>query len=382
MQPVDMVIIESLAQDAHAHALGWALQQRGATCAHVFADNFPSRATIDVAVDPSSGAKVRYSGPESVFEVGSGDRFAYWSRRASGPYNVAPLADDDMPAAGRENRAALSAFRELLGHMPGATFVNPLAARSLADRKPVQLHAAADLGFRVPRSLFSNNPERILKFISDEGGKVIFKTSTPMSWRRQGEGGLTRIMTYSHLVVAEQVAGNPTISACSGIYQQPIAKSFEARLTVMGETCFATRIHSQENPRTLTDWRVDQANLRIDPMSVPPEVAEGCVAFLRRLGLLMGCFDFIVTPDDEWFFLECNEQGQWLWQESHCPQLTLLDAFAEFIRAPHAGFRYAPPASPLRLRDYMRQWGGDLRQSMARNVVRAAAHVRIEGSAA
>jgi hypothetical protein len=190
-------------------------------------------------------------------------------------------------------------------------------------------------------------------------------------------------MTYSHLVGADDITGNPTIAACSGIYQQPIPKAYEARVTVMGETCFATRINSQENPRTSTDWRVDQANLRMEPMDLPEAVATRCTAFLRTLGLLFGCFDFVVTPEGDWYFLECNEQGQWLWQESHCPDLTMLDAFAQFIRAPSPSFRYQPDTAPLRLRDYMaHHWEAELRQSISRNVIRTAPHVRVEGNAA
>ena len=28
-----------------------------------------------------------------------------------------------------------------------------------------------------------------------------------------------------------------------------------------------------------------------------------------------GAFDFIVTPEDKWVFLEVNPNGQWLWLE-------------------------------------------------------------------
>ena len=28
-----------------------------------------------------------------------------------------------------------------------------------------------------------------------------------------------------------------------------------------------------------------------------------------------GAFDFIVTPENEWIFLEVNPNGQWLWLE-------------------------------------------------------------------
>ncbi|MEJ2669125.1 MAG: MvdD family ATP-grasp ribosomal peptide maturase, partial [Gammaproteobacteria bacterium] len=33
------------------------------------------------------------------------------------------------------------------------------------------------------------------------------------------------------------------------------------------------------------------------------------------LGLNFGCIDMILTPDDEFVFLEVNPNGQWLWVE-------------------------------------------------------------------
>ena len=33
------------------------------------------------------------------------------------------------------------------------------------------------------------------------------------------------------------------------------------------------------------------------------------------MGLNFGAFDFIVTPDNKYIFLECNPNGQWLWIE-------------------------------------------------------------------
>ena len=36
---------------------------------------------------------------------------------------------------------------------------------------------------------------------------------------------------------------------------------------------------------------------------------------MRKMGLVFCALDFIVTQDDEYVFLEVNEQGQFLWIE-------------------------------------------------------------------
>lgn len=48
---------------------------------------------------------------------------------------------------------------------------------------------------------------------------------------------------------------------------------------------------------------------------LPDQIAEGCRKYLRGMHLNFGCFDFILTPQREYVFLECNPNGQWLWIE-------------------------------------------------------------------
>ena len=63
---------------------------------------------------------------------------------------------------------------------------------------------------------------------------------------------------------------------------------------------------------------------------MPESIAGKCTAFLRRMGLSFGCFDFIVTPSGEYVFLECNPNGQWLWVELETG-LPISQAIAEFL---------------------------------------------------
>jgi glutathione synthase/RimK-type ligase-like ATP-grasp enzyme len=70
----------------------------------------------------------------------------------------------------------------------------------------------------------------------------------------------------------------------------------------------------------------------VEPYELPPAVSEKCLELMRRLGIIFGCFDFIVTPDGRHVFLEVNPMGQWLWVEQMCG-MPLLEAFCEFLGA-------------------------------------------------
>jgi glutathione synthase/RimK-type ligase-like ATP-grasp enzyme len=83
------------------------------------------------------------------------------------------------------------------------------------------------------------------------------------------------------------------------------------------------------------DWRNIPSNeLQVEEFELPPEIKEKCIVFMKEMGLLFGCFDFIVTPDGEYYFLEINEQGQFLWVEDRNPNIKMLDSFVRFLVDP------------------------------------------------
>jgi len=51
---------------------------------------------------------------------------------------------------------------------------------------------------------------------------------------------------------------------------------------------------------------------------------------VQELGLRYGAIDLIVTPQDEWVFLESNCNGQWLWLEK-LVGLSISDALASLL---------------------------------------------------
>ncbi len=48
---------------------------------------------------------------------------------------------------------------------------------------------------------------------------------------------------------------------------------------------------------------------------MPQNEIDKCVAFLGRLGLVYGAFDFVENKEGKITFLECNTNGQFRWLE-------------------------------------------------------------------
>ncbi|MGH9847842.1 MAG: MvdC/MvdD family ATP grasp protein, partial [Blastocatellia bacterium] len=51
------------------------------------------------------------------------------------------------------------------------------------------------------------------------------------------------------------------------------------------------------------------------PVTIPPAVATALRNLVTHFNLVFGAIDLIVTPADEYVFLENNPNGQWYWIE-------------------------------------------------------------------
>jgi hypothetical protein len=89
-----------------------------------------------------------------------------------------------------------------------------------------------------------------------------------------------------------------------------VPKAFEARVIVVGDRLFTATIHAGSAASHL-DWRSDYGALAYEPVTPPETVSVGVIAYCAEFGLNYGAFDFVVRPDGEWVFLECNPGGQY-----------------------------------------------------------------------
>ena len=100
------------------------------------------------------------------------------------------------------------------------------------------------------------------------------------------------------------------------LFQKYIDKAYEVRVTVINSQCFAVRIDSQANAKTKIDWRnYDLEHTPHSALVLPAEIEQRILNYVRSYGLTFSALDFIVTPTDDWVFLENNPNGQWLWLE-------------------------------------------------------------------
>jgi hypothetical protein len=70
-----------------------------------------------------------------------------------------------------------------------------------------------------------------------------------------------------------------------------------------------------------------------------PLAGGGGGTFAQKARICFGSVDFAVDKNGQWWFLEINEQGQFLWLDQFNPQAKTLEKFCAFITAPEGSAR-------------------------------------------
>ncbi len=340
------ILVLTYLGDVHAMAIGLALQRKGHEAILWFGSDFPTRQQASVSISPGDGLSWEVSGPE--LELADTRFDVVWKRRPTVsvlPEEV-PLTSGDRYIAKRACDAFIRGLWQLIG--TGAFWVNPRNSRSRSTVKPLQLIEAARAGLKVPPTLCSNDPDRIRDFLAGNEA-VIYKPLLAASFRN--EDGLATVYTTD--VTCDDLPDDDILQLSSGIFQKKIEKTYELRVNYMGDCSLNAKLFSQNDPVSRTDWRMAHTSLKVEKAAPLPEAVDlACRQLMKRLGIVFGCFDFIVTPEGEFVFLEINEMGQFLWLEDRESDIMILDAFCEFLIHGRVDFEWQPTSRSLHFHDF------------------------------
>jgi len=113
-------------------------------------------------------------------------------------------------------------------------------------------------------------------------------------------------MIYTTPVDARLI--DSSVAHTAHLFQEWVPKEYEVRVTVVDDRLFAARIDAK-SATALVDWRSDYENVTYTLWEVPTTVKLSVMSLLDRLQLRFGTLDFVVTPANEWVFLEFTDRG-------------------------------------------------------------------------
>lgn len=319
---ITMILILTRPFDVHADKVIEELNKRSIRYARLHTSEFPTSLGLELGFNPNichihemDGESINIDDVETV-----------WNRRPSAPEFPAEVQNDHLRFASAES---VHVLRGLWCLLADRFWINSYDNSYAAAFKPYQLSVAQELDFRIPRTLMTNCPEHALHFFDECNGGVIYKTFS--SYHQADETGAYKGI-YTNLISREQlVAGSDRIKLAPCIFQEYIRKMVELRVTVIGDQIFAAEIDSQSSARSTIDWRrYDFAQTPYRKHDLPKEIQSAIKSLMRRLGIVFGCLDFIMTPQGEYVFLEINPNGQWYWIEL-LTGFPLLSTFVELL---------------------------------------------------
>ncbi|CAM5609585.1 ATP-grasp ribosomal peptide maturase [Streptomyces spiroverticillatus] len=199
-------------------------------------------------------------------------------------------------------------FGGVLGALDGALWVNDRAAAVRAEYKPFQLAAASHVGLTIPPTLISSDPQHAHQWAKEQEGPIIYK---PLSGIWHADDNQIRAL-YTSAVEDLDTLLDPAFGRTANLLQRQVPKDHEARAIVVGEQVFAVAIDAG-SPSAHNDWRSDYDALSYRRIELPDDTTRKLVALHKQLGLVFGAVDLIHTPDDQWVYLETNQNGEWDW---------------------------------------------------------------------
>ncbi|WP_297324175.1 MvdC/MvdD family ATP grasp protein [Nitrosomonas sp.] len=338
------ILIPTMVGDDHARIVCCAATRRGIDVHRWFTADYPCRQSISIYYENAEETNWVFNGPSLSLENQKFD--VIWLRRPVPPILPDILHPEDRQVAVTENAFF---FRSLWHALAKEAFwINSYPGHLAARSKLLQLREAKQSGFTIPRTLVSNDPDDIAAFIlKNQPNQTIYKSFFPARWDLS-DGNAAVLETTK--ISVESLPNPEILRLTPGIFQPYIEKEFEVRATFLGAHVVAIRLNSQHSQQGKTDYRVSPINeLDPEPYILPPEIYESCRQLMKKLNIVFGCFDFIVTPEHDFVFLEVNEMGQFLWKEQVCPETRILDAFLDFLMHPSFDFEWQPRADRIRL---------------------------------
>ncbi|MFI7412608.1 ATP-grasp ribosomal peptide maturase [Streptomyces sp. NPDC049627] len=214
-----------------------------------------------------------------------------WVRRPGEP---AAHAAHPSPWLTAETRQALYGML----YSAATRWMNHPRNADQARLKPWQLRIAHLSGFAVPPTVFTTAPRLAQQFAEEHGDVVVKSASGPPP----GEPGLALPTT---------LIGPDTdfsaVAAGPALLQRYVPKRADIRLTCVGSRLFAARKTAEPGQ---VDGRYGETGHAWEPVEVPDRIGKSVHEYVTLAGLAYAAFDFAEDEDGIWWFLECNQGGQ------------------------------------------------------------------------
>ena len=317
------VLIISNPEDIHTQEVVDRIKGYGAEPFLFYPESLGHTNSLSLSLNNISDAKIGLQ--IGTYQISINDIYSVWYRRPRIPslvqYN---LQNEALEFSRDEWRGFLHGIYSLLQKQLWVSHPHKL---HLASSKPLQLQIAKELGFKIPRTLITNEKIKAREFISKFESVIVKPTGS--GWIYNEDNDVAYILT--NRVTDKSMEMLDDIQIAPVTFQEEIFKAYELRVNVVGKKVLAIKIDSQKSTISQVDWRrYDVKNTPYSNYQLPENIAVKCLLLTQRLGLQFGAIDLIRSVEGDYIFLEINGNGQFLWAEK-LSEVQVGDAIASLL---------------------------------------------------
>ena len=185
--------------------------------------------------------------------------------------------------------------------------------RELNNNKIINLEVALNVGLKIPETIITNNKYDLLEFLKPEKEYISKPLNYPLNVEINDDIYYGKGTTKLNLDLI-----NETFSP--SLIQEYIEKEIEIRVYYIKDVFFPMAIFSQNDDKTKIDYRCynhEKPNRNV-PFILPNKILKKLKRFISSIKCNSGSIDLILTPNNEYIFLELNPMGQYDWVSQYC----------------------------------------------------------------
>lgn len=176
---------------------------------------------------------------------------------------------------------------------------------------------AEESGLKIPSSIITTSKKELL-FFKKKYSRII--TKPIHNGHLYFEQDNKQYNCVGTVLLDDNTISNLDNFFCPSLFQEYIEKEVELRIFIVNKKMYPMAIFSQLDDQTKYDFRNYNKSRpsRNVPFKIKKEIQEKLTKFMDKVGLNTGSIDLILTPENEYYFLEVNPTGQFGWVSADC----------------------------------------------------------------
>lgn len=262
---------------------------------------------VSLSLDENQNASLQYK--DQLIDLAKISAFWYRRGKINLDEHIKDNIQEDSAVEALLQKSAADEMRILEEHLHQVlTVEKSIGAYHLRSANKLStLNTARKIGLTIPATIVTQHKTQLTAFLQKHKAiitKPIYETPIGKIYGNS-------LWVYTSEINDADLANIPDTFFPS-LFQERIAKKYELRIFFLNGQCYGTAIFSQlgeEASADLRNYNQHRPNRRV-PFNVPQAIEEKLIALMEQLKLNCGSIDLIVTPENEFIFLEVNPIGQ------------------------------------------------------------------------